>query len=103
MEPAQSSETTMSERPYLTFRNASRRARGRGMARVATRPRARRCVLLGWMQTRNLAARALLTIGHSRSQRPQSCSNYAACLAALPLGILVGALGILVGARAEAS
>ena len=35
MEPAQSSETTMSERPYLTFRNASRRARGRGMARVA--------------------------------------------------------------------
>ena len=52
MEPAQSSETTMSERPYLTFRNASRRARGRGMARVATRRRARRCVLLGWMQTR---------------------------------------------------
>ena len=37
MEPAQSSETTMSERPYLTFRNASRRARGRGMARVAMR------------------------------------------------------------------
>ena len=64
MLPAQSSETTMSERPYLTFRNASRRARGRGMARVATRRRARRCVLLGWMQTRNLAARALLTIGH---------------------------------------
>ena len=44
MEPAQSSETTMSERPYLTFRNASRRARGRGMARVATRRRARRVV-----------------------------------------------------------
>ena len=35
MEPAHNSETTMSERPYLTFRNASRRARGRGMARVA--------------------------------------------------------------------
>ena len=67
MEPAQSSETTMSERPYLTFRNASRRARGRGMARVATRRRARRCVLLGWMQTRNLAARALLTIGTEAS------------------------------------
>ena len=37
MEPAHNSETTMSERPYLTFRNASRRARGRGMARVAAR------------------------------------------------------------------
>ena len=35
MLPAQSSETTMSERPYLTLRSASRRARGRGMARVA--------------------------------------------------------------------
>ena len=35
MEPAHNSETTMSERPYLTFRNASRHARGRGMARVA--------------------------------------------------------------------
>ena len=46
MEPAQSSETTMSERPYLTFRSASRRARGRGMARVATRRRARRCVVV---------------------------------------------------------
>ena len=46
MEPAQSSETTMSERPYLTFRNASRRARGRGMARVATRRRARRVFVM---------------------------------------------------------
>ena len=49
MEPAQSSETTMSERPYLTFRNASRRARGRGMARVAAareeRCKTRRCVV----------------------------------------------------------
>ena len=49
MEPAHNSETTMSERPYLTFRNASRRARGRGMARVAAareeRCKTRRCVV----------------------------------------------------------
>ena len=35
MEPAHNSETTMSERPYLTLRSVSLRARGRGMARVA--------------------------------------------------------------------
>ena len=35
MLPAHNSETTMSERPYLTLRSVSLRARGRGMARVA--------------------------------------------------------------------
>lgn len=67
MEPAHNSETTMSERPYLTFRNASRRARGRGMARVAAareelckKRRATR-VFATTVAGRRLAATALLT------------------------------------------
>ena len=88
MEPAQSSETTMSERPYLTFRNASRRARGRGMAareELCKKRRATR-VFATTVAGRRLAATALLTRygcsdAHSQfssslpSQRPQSCSN----------------------------
>ena len=82
MEPAQSSETTMSERPYLTFRSASRRARHGsrgGGARGALRSGVRRAFSRRrW--SRRLAATALLTRygcsdAHSPRVTPENTSN----------------------------
>ena len=90
MEPAHNSETTMSERPYLTLRSVSLRARGRGMARVAAareelckKRRATR-VFATTVAGRRLAATALLTrygcsdahsqlLRHSRKHQRLQC------------------------------
>ena len=81
MEPAHNSETTMSERPYLTFRSASRRARGRGMARVAAareeRCKTRRCVVAtteGRPKPRGCGtAHEVRLLGHSRKHQRLQC------------------------------